>query len=390
MIGSGAKAKFRGSSAPHHPQPGHPYIGPEGGEWADPQHTIHWQGTHHSTASEKGKQFSTGHPVSIPVTHRQQKTQNFGSQFGQDIEPKGRYVLHGHHGKEGTFRHDWGPEHDVTTIHDTVNFQNPLVIQHKGTSSGPDTWKRRLSDQYGGKTGKALSRAIQRDGHDGVVTVDSHSHRGEMKHSTNEIVDLTGKRASASRVAHLHLIGKTFNFEVGQAVWFGKYKNKSGIVKGFKTDAKGNPIVVVEPVPKGRKKDREIQLFRIWKKKASLSPSDVHDLADSLGIKWDNDATFLEWSQKLTNKKHLDDMTQSELKTVMDGLRNRQAMLKVADRWLADNAPEPTNPYLNTPPTVLRRMVGDAKGKDKELITCALNAYVGTHSWLAPDLRAFV
>jgi hypothetical protein len=170
---------------------GGPYIGPRGGKWADPQHKIPWKEDHHAEITEDDKHFQTGKSVTIPVTHRKQTTQHHGAKYGQDIEPAGRYVLHGHHGEPGTTKHAWGPEHDVTVTHDTTHFKNPLVIQHKGTGSEPGMWKRRLSDQHGGKTGKALSRAIAKDGHDGIVTVDSYERRGEKRHTVSEIVDLT-------------------------------------------------------------------------------------------------------------------------------------------------------------------------------------------------------
>ena len=173
-----------------------PYIGPKGGKWADPQHKIPWKDDHHAEIHEHGTKFQTGHSVVVPVTHRKQKTQNFGSRYGQDIEPAGRYVVHGHHGEQGTRDEGWG--HKVTTTHDTVHFKNPLVIHHNGTGSEPGMWKRRLSDQYGGKKGKALSRAIAKDGHDAIVTVDSYNHRGQQHFSTSEIVDLTHLRKSAT------------------------------------------------------------------------------------------------------------------------------------------------------------------------------------------------
>lgn len=56
---------------------------------------------------------------------------------------------------------------------------------------------------------------------------------------------------------------------VGSQILYGKYKNKKGIVKEFGTDEKGNPTVIIEPVPKGRKQDKEISLFRIWFQKES-------------------------------------------------------------------------------------------------------------------------
>jgi len=168
---------------------GGPYIGPEGGKWADVAHKIPWKDEHHTEVKEDGRHLATGKSVVMPVTHRKQKTAHFGAQYGQDIEPHGRYVVHGHLGEQGKTVEPGG--HKVETIHDTVHFKNPLVIHHKGTGSGPGEWKRRLSDEHGGKKGKALSRALAKKGHDAIITVD--------KYGTSEIVDLTSFRKSLSK-----------------------------------------------------------------------------------------------------------------------------------------------------------------------------------------------
>jgi hypothetical protein len=62
---------------------------------------------------------------------------------------------------------------------------------------------------------------------------------------------------------------KSFNVPVGGAIWYGKYKNKRGIVKGFKTNEKGDVIVVVEQIPNesGLKKPKELKLFKIRPRK---------------------------------------------------------------------------------------------------------------------------
>ena len=62
-------------------------------------------------------------------------------------------------------------------------------------------------------------------------------------------------------------VSLTLTMNVGDPVWFGKYKNKAGIVVGFEKDPKGNPLVLVDPVPKGRKQTKAIQLFRVWYRK---------------------------------------------------------------------------------------------------------------------------
>lgn len=67
-----------------------------------------------------------------------------------------------------------------------------------------------------------------------------------------------------SRVATRWLFAKSFTLNEGDGVFYGKYKNKPGRIVGFDKDPKGNPIVLVDPVPKGRKQTKAIQLFRIW------------------------------------------------------------------------------------------------------------------------------
>ena len=71
-------------------------------------------------------------------------------------------------------------------------------------------------------------------------------------------------RPSHGRVATRHLMAKSYTLDVGDPVLYGKYKNKKGVITGFGKDQKGNPLVYVDPVPKGRKQPKEIQLFRIW------------------------------------------------------------------------------------------------------------------------------
>jgi hypothetical protein len=67
-------------------------------------------------------------------------------------------------------------------------------------------------------------------------------------------------------------------FSVGEHITYGKYHNKAGIIKGFKKDEKGNPVVVIEPFPKGRKQDKEIQLFHIWKpQKVKVAATVTHE-----------------------------------------------------------------------------------------------------------------
>ena len=100
------------------------------------------------------------------------------------------------------------------------------------------------------------------------------------------------------------------------------------------------------------KKPTHTPTFDKKKKKAALKPEDVHHLADKLNIPWDNDPDFLEWTKGVTGKEHLDDLNQSELKSVMTALNERKAFWvrlshvttqedpihRVASRWITAGA----------------------------------------------------
>jgi hypothetical protein len=53
-------------------------------------------------------------------------------------------------------------------------------------------------------------------------------------------------------------------FDVGDVILYGKYKNKRGKIIAFGTNPKGQVTVEVEPIPKGRKKNRVMGLYKIW------------------------------------------------------------------------------------------------------------------------------
>jgi hypothetical protein len=57
---------------------------------------------------------------------------------------------------------------------------------------------------------------------------------------------------------------KCFCLRVGDPVLYGRWKNHHGVIKSFGVDAKGNPTITVEPVPKGRKQDKVMGLFKVW------------------------------------------------------------------------------------------------------------------------------
>lgn len=109
-----------------------------------------------------------------------QNTQNYGSLYGQDIEPAGEYMsmdtLKGANKIQGF---EYG----------TIKFNKPLIVDWKST--GANGWKKDLSEKYGGKTGKKLSNALKKDGYDAIITVDGGY--------PSEIVNLNGEKANGQR-----------------------------------------------------------------------------------------------------------------------------------------------------------------------------------------------
>jgi len=63
----------------------------------------------------------------------------------------------------------------------------------------------------------------------------------------------------AQRVAARYLIAADY-FKPGDIVLYGKYKNHRGRIVQF-----CNPTVEIEPVPKGRKQNKVMGLFKMWR-----------------------------------------------------------------------------------------------------------------------------
>lgn len=148
-------------------------------------------GVEKTTAEHDGIVFETGKPVTFPFLHNKESATklhgkpNKDSQFGRQYEPSGRYVTYISKPKTPDYGNFESGE---------ITFSNPLVIENDNLN-----WKKALSDNYDGKTGKNLSKAIIADGYDGVVTTDKSSS-GRVY--TSEILDLTTfdeKRAKFSK-----------------------------------------------------------------------------------------------------------------------------------------------------------------------------------------------
>lgn len=120
-------------------------------------------------------------PVTFPYLRNTEQAGYFGGTYGQDVEPHGRYLTY----------HD-GPKPDGDRWEaGEVSFKNPLHMDFGGGYGDESNWKHQLSRQFGGKKGKALSRAVVRAGHDAIITHDEYG--------PSEIVDLTSFRRTAAK-----------------------------------------------------------------------------------------------------------------------------------------------------------------------------------------------
>lgn len=53
-------------------------------------------------------------------------------------------------------------------------------------------------------------------------------------------------------------------FGLNDLILYGKYKNHHGKIVAFGFDPKGNPTIEIEPIPKGRKQNKIMGLFKVW------------------------------------------------------------------------------------------------------------------------------
>jgi hypothetical protein len=102
---------------------------------------------------------------------------------------------------------------------------------------------------------------------------------------------------------------KTFTVDVGQPIWYGKYKNKKGVITEIKSNEKGDTIIVVEQVPNptGRKQPKEMKLFKVRPRETEKTARvPVSDSADDVarGIRkayeswWRSPAAKAAWERE--------------------------------------------------------------------------------------------
>jgi len=137
------------------------------------------------------KEYSIDGTHTYNYVHNTEKAPKAGADdtYGQGIEPAGKYMnlltprgaesQKAYNEKEGLKQFEIGQ----------VSFDNPLIVPAEGTTR---EWKELLSKQYGGLTGKKLSDAIAKDGHDGIITM--------QKGQPSEVVALSKAQPDAGGV----------------------------------------------------------------------------------------------------------------------------------------------------------------------------------------------
>lgn len=166
-----------------------------------------------------------GKPYTMSYYHNTQPSPKMaGDMFAQSIEPAGEYIAHDTmNGSNQIPGFEYGK----------ISFKSPLVLEHKSTGHGG--WKTDLSNMFGGKKGKALSNAIKKAGHDGIITIDSKT--GEIL----ETVNLAGNKNNGNKYSRgVDLSPSTDGVAIAARANNNLVANMKGIVK--KANAKFNPF----------------------------------------------------------------------------------------------------------------------------------------------------
>ena len=166
-----------------------------------------------------------GKPYTMSYYHNTQPSPKMaGDMFAQSIEPAGEYIAHDTmNGSNQIPGFEYGK----------ISFKSPLVLEHKSTGHGG--WQTDLSNMFGGKKGKALSNAIKKAGHDGIITIDSKT--GEIL----ETVNLAGTKNNGNKYSRgVDLSPSTDGVAIAARANNNLVANMKGIVK--KANAKFNPF----------------------------------------------------------------------------------------------------------------------------------------------------
>ena len=64
-----------------------------------------------------------------------------------------------------------------------------------------------------------------------------------------------------------------------------------------------------------------------------MTPKHIHNIADKMNISWDGDTKFMSWCNDIVGKKHLDDMSETELTTIYIKIKNGEYTQTLSEKW---------------------------------------------------------
>lgn len=64
-----------------------------------------------------------------------------------------------------------------------------------------------------------------------------------------------------------------------------------------------------------------------------MTPENIHKIADKMNISWDGDNRFMSWCKKIIGKKHLDDMSETELIMIYNKIKNGDYKENLSEKW---------------------------------------------------------
>lgn len=105
--------------------------------------------------------------MELNIIKNTEAASNFGSKFGQDVEPKGTYVIEKDF--EGEVKYPWVQGKAVLNKPLTIPVNDETLV----------SWKYELSNQYKAK-GKKLTDKLMAKGFDGIITRYPEGHTGEI------------------------------------------------------------------------------------------------------------------------------------------------------------------------------------------------------------------
>ena len=79
----------------------------------------------------------------------------------------------------------------------------------------------------------------------------------------------------------------------------------------------------------------------------SITKEEIHRLADKVKMQWDNNPSFMSWSKKITGKRHLDDMSQAQLRKMKKAILEKTSG-EDASRTAVIIKGNPDAPVLNS------------------------------------------